>query len=111
RKDKRSIFYIAFGSHPEISNQLMKEIGHGLFKYGRQFLWVIREGQDRDKMEDKLSCKDKLENQGKINGIRVNTSEGVVETDVFNRCITIAMGSNEEGEELRRNANKWSDFK
>uniref|UniRef100_M1DBR4 Glycosyltransferase n=1 Tax=Solanum tuberosum TaxID=4113 RepID=M1DBR4_SOLTU len=33
------------------------------------------------------------------NGVRVNSSEGdVVERDEFNRCITIAMGSSEEGE-------------
>uniref|UniRef100_M1DX02 O-glucosyltransferase 3 n=1 Tax=Solanum tuberosum TaxID=4113 RepID=M1DX02_SOLTU len=45
------------------------------------------------------------------NGVRVNASEGgVVETDEFNRCITIAMGSGAEGEELRRNVKKWSDL-
>ncbi|KAK4733983.1 hypothetical protein R3W88_008244 [Solanum pinnatisectum] len=46
--------------------QLMEEIGQGLLKCGRPFLWVIRKGQDRDKMEDKLSSKDELEMQGKI---------------------------------------------
>ena len=44
----------------------MEEIGHGLLKCGSPFLWVIREEQDGDKMEDKLSCKDELEKQGKI---------------------------------------------
>ncbi|KAK6803681.1 hypothetical protein RDI58_001465 [Solanum bulbocastanum] len=44
----------------------MEEIGHGLLKCGRLFLWVIREGQDGDNMEEKLSCKDELEKQGKI---------------------------------------------
>lgn len=29
-------------------------------------MWVIREGQNGDKMEEKLICKDKHENQGKI---------------------------------------------
>ncbi|KAH0730455.1 hypothetical protein KY289_001643 [Solanum tuberosum] len=65
-KDRGSVIYIAFGSYSEISSQLMEEIGHGLLKCGRPFLWVIREGQDGDKMEDKLSCKDELEEQGKI---------------------------------------------
>ncbi|KAH0730444.1 hypothetical protein KY289_001632 [Solanum tuberosum] len=65
-KDKGSVIYIAFGSYSEISSQLMEEIGHGLLKCGRPFLWVIREGEDGDKMEDKLSWKDELEKQGKI---------------------------------------------
>ena len=65
-KDKGSLIYIAFGSYSKISTQLMEEIGHELLKCGRPFLWVIREEQDRDKMEDKLSCKDELEKQGKI---------------------------------------------
>ncbi|KAG5632865.1 hypothetical protein H5410_004582, partial [Solanum commersonii] len=65
-KDKGSVIYIAFGSYSKISSQLMEEIGHGLLKCGRPFLWVIREGQDGDKMEEKLSCKDELEKQGKI---------------------------------------------
>ncbi|KAK4723772.1 hypothetical protein R3W88_026551 [Solanum pinnatisectum] len=158
-KDKGTIIYIAFGSYSKISSQLMEEIGHGLLKCGRPFLW----------MEDKLSCKDGLEKQGKIvswcsqvqvlkhpyvgcfvthcgwnsnlesiasevpivecplwndqvsnakliqdiwkNGVRVNVSKsGVVERDEFNRYITIAMGGSEEGEELRRNAKKWSDL-
>ncbi|KAK4733984.1 hypothetical protein R3W88_008245 [Solanum pinnatisectum] len=55
-KDKGSVIYIAFGSYSEISSQLMEEIGQGLLKCGRPFLW----------MEDKLSCKDELEMQGKI---------------------------------------------
>ncbi|WMV19561.1 hypothetical protein MTR67_012946 [Solanum verrucosum] len=65
-KDKGSVIYIAFGSYSEISSQLMEEIGQGLLKCGRPFLWVIREGKDGDKMEDKLSCKDEPEMQGKI---------------------------------------------
>ncbi|KAK6803682.1 hypothetical protein RDI58_001466 [Solanum bulbocastanum] len=65
-KDKESVIYIAFGSYSEISSQLMGEIGHELLKCGRPFLWVIREGQDGDQMEDKLSCKEELEKQEKI---------------------------------------------
>ncbi|KAH0669818.1 hypothetical protein KY289_024311 [Solanum tuberosum] len=54
-------------------------------------------------MEDKLNIWK--------NGVRVNVNEdGVVERDEFNRCITIAMGSGEEGEELRRNVKKSSDL-
>ncbi|KAK4716545.1 hypothetical protein R3W88_014883 [Solanum pinnatisectum] len=65
-KDKESVIYIAFGSYSEISSQLMEEIGHGLLKCGKPFLWAFREGQDGEKMEDKLSCKDELEKKGKI---------------------------------------------
>ncbi|KAK6789564.1 hypothetical protein RDI58_013364 [Solanum bulbocastanum] len=168
-KDKGSFIYLSFSSYSKISSQLMEEIGHELLKCGRPFLWAIREGQGGEKMEDKLSCKDELENQGKIvnwcsqvkvlkhpsigcflthygwnstlesiasevpivacplwndkvhnaklihdiskNGVRTNASEGgVVERDEFNRCIMIAMGSGEEGEELRRSAKNWSDL-
>ncbi|KAL3329375.1 hypothetical protein AABB24_036457 [Solanum stoloniferum] len=167
--DKGSAIYIAFVSYSELSSQLIEEIDHGLLKCGRPFLWVIRKGKDGYKMENKLSCKDKLEKLGKIvswcsqvdvlkhpfvgcflthcewnstlesiaskipivacplrndqvcnakliqdiwrNGVRVNVSEkDVVERDEFSRCITIAIGDGEEGEELRRNAKKWSDL-
>ncbi|KAK6789770.1 hypothetical protein RDI58_013570 [Solanum bulbocastanum] len=65
-KDKGLVIYIAFGSYSETSSQLMEETSHRLLKCGRPFLWAIREGQDGEKMEDKLSCKDELEKQGKI---------------------------------------------
>uniref|UniRef100_A0A3Q7EDJ5 Uncharacterized protein n=1 Tax=Solanum lycopersicum TaxID=4081 RepID=A0A3Q7EDJ5_SOLLC len=44
-----------------ISRPLMEDIVHGLLKYGRPFLWVIREGQDEDNMKEKLSFRDELE--------------------------------------------------
>ncbi|WMV48368.1 hypothetical protein MTR67_041753 [Solanum verrucosum] len=40
----------------------MEEIGQALNKLGRPFLWVTREGQ----IEEKLTCKDELEKQGKL---------------------------------------------
>ncbi|XP_055812020.1 UDP-glycosyltransferase 75C1-like [Solanum dulcamara] len=168
-KAKGSVIYIAFGSYSEISSQLMEEIGQGLLKCGRPFLWVIRKGKNGEQLKEKLSCKDELEKQGKIvswcsqvevlkhpsvgcflthcgwnstlesiasgmpivacpiwsdqvcnakliqdvwrNGIRVNEGEsGVVERDEFERCIEIAMGDGEEGEQLRKNAKKWKDL-
>ncbi|MCD7472181.1 hypothetical protein HAX54_013189 [Datura stramonium] len=170
--DKRSngsVIYIAFGSYAEISSQLMEEIGQGLLKCGRPFLWVIRQGQNGEKPEEKLSCKEELEKQGKIvswcsqvkvlkhpsigcflthcgwnstlesiafgvpivacpvwndqvcnakliqdvwkNGVRVNSGEkDIVERDEFKRCIEIAIGGGENGEELRKNAKKWRDL-
>ncbi|KAH0739159.1 hypothetical protein KY290_037864 [Solanum tuberosum] len=131
---KGSVIYVAFGSYTEASSQLMEEIGQGLLKCGRPFLWVTREGQ----IEEKLTCKDELEKQGNIasgvpivacpiwndqlcnaklvqdvwkNGVRVNTGDGgIVERDEFDRCIEIVMGSGEEGGKLRKNAKKWSDL-
>ncbi|KAH0636188.1 hypothetical protein KY285_035945 [Solanum tuberosum] len=44
----------------------MEDIVHGLLKCGRPFLWVIREGEDMYKMDNKLSCKDVLKRQEKI---------------------------------------------
>ncbi|CAN4090847.1 unnamed protein product [Withania somnifera] len=65
-RPNESVIYIAFGSYAEISSPLMEEIGQGLLKCERPFLWVIREGQNGEKPEEKLSCKEELEKQGKI---------------------------------------------
>ncbi|XP_060178851.1 UDP-glycosyltransferase 75C1-like [Lycium barbarum] len=65
-RPNESVIYIAFGSYTEISTQLMEEIGQGLLKCGRPFLWVIREGPNGEKPEEKLSCKDALEKKGEI---------------------------------------------
>ncbi|KAH0669819.1 hypothetical protein KY289_024312 [Solanum tuberosum] len=93
----------------------MEEIGHGLLKCGRPFLWAIKEGQSIASEVPIVACplwNDQVCNAKLIqdiwkNGVRVNASKGgVVERDEFNRCITIAMGSGEEREELRRNSKK-----
>ncbi|OIT28529.1 PREDICTED: crocetin glucosyltransferase, chloroplastic-like [Nicotiana attenuata] len=65
-RSKESVIYIAFGSYSEISSQLMEEIAQGLVKCGRPFLWVIREGKEGKKLGGKLSCKEELEQKGKI---------------------------------------------
>ncbi|OIT37258.1 PREDICTED: crocetin glucosyltransferase, chloroplastic-like isoform X1 [Nicotiana attenuata] len=62
----KSVIYIAFGSYAEISNQWMEEIGQGLLKCGRPFLWVIRETLNGEKPEENLTCKDELEKIGRI---------------------------------------------
>ncbi|KAM3357100.1 UDP-glycosyltransferase 75C1 [Capsicum galapagoense] len=61
-----SVIYIAFGSYSEISSQLMEEIAQGLVKCGRPFLWVIREGKEGENQEEKLTCKEEVEKQGRI---------------------------------------------
>ncbi|XP_049386936.1 UDP-glycosyltransferase 75C1-like [Solanum stenotomum] len=60
---KGSVIYVAFGSYTETSSQLMEEIGQGLLKCGRPFLWVTREGPNEEKF---MTCKDELEKQGKL---------------------------------------------
>ncbi|KAF5750241.1 crocetin glucosyltransferase chloroplastic-like [Tripterygium wilfordii] len=41
-------------------------------------------------------------------GVRVaERDDGLVETDEIKRCLDLVMGSNEGGEEIRRNAKKW----
>ncbi|XP_059300527.1 UDP-glycosyltransferase 75C1-like [Lycium ferocissimum] len=66
KRTKDSVIYIAFGSYSEISSQLMEEIGQGLVKCGRPFLWVIREGQNGENPEENFTCKEELEKHGKI---------------------------------------------
>ncbi|KAG5606550.1 hypothetical protein H5410_028042 [Solanum commersonii] len=123
-KDKGSIIYIAFGSYSKISSQLMEEIGHGLLKCGRHFFGRI--GKDKTEKRWRTTyevpivacplwidevCNAKLIQDIWKNGVRVIVREdGVIERDEFKKCITIEMGSGEEGEELRRNVNKWSDL-
>ncbi|KAJ4723072.1 Glycosyltransferase [Melia azedarach] len=67
-KPKSSVIYVSFGSISDLSKPQMEEIARGLLDSGRPFLWVIRENQDEEKQkeEDKLSCKEELKRQGKI---------------------------------------------
>ena len=44
-------------------------------------------------------------------GVRVKANnEGVVERDEIRRCLDLVMEDGENGEEMRRNANKWKDL-
>ncbi|PQQ18458.1 crocetin glucosyltransferase chloroplastic [Prunus yedoensis var. nudiflora] len=68
-----SVVYVSFGSISVLSKPQMEEIAKGLLDSGRPFLWVIREkeesnGQDKEaeKEEEKLSCREELEELGKI---------------------------------------------
>ncbi|XP_019180110.1 PREDICTED: crocetin glucosyltransferase, chloroplastic-like isoform X2 [Ipomoea nil] len=54
-KPKGSVIYVT-----------MEGIARGLVETRRPFLWVIREGGNGEKPEEKLSCKADLEKQGKI---------------------------------------------
>ncbi|XP_058200937.1 UDP-glycosyltransferase 75C1-like [Rhododendron vialii] len=57
----KSVIYIAFGSISAVGKQQMEEIAHGLLECGMPFLWVVRASD-----EEKLSCKEQLEQQGMI---------------------------------------------
>ncbi|PRQ38316.1 putative anthocyanidin 3-O-glucoside 5-O-glucosyltransferase [Rosa chinensis] len=71
-KPKESvIIYVSFGSISVLSKIQMEEIAKGLLNSGRPFLWVIRENQKNregkeEKEEDKLSCREELEELGMI---------------------------------------------
>ncbi|KAL8097629.1 crocetin glucosyltransferase, chloroplastic-like [Apium graveolens] len=60
-----SVIYISFGSISTLSKPQINEIGKGLLKSRKPFLWVIirKEGESE---EEKLSCMDELEGQGMI---------------------------------------------
>ncbi|KAL0431183.1 UNVERIFIED_CONTAM: UDP-glycosyltransferase 75C1 [Sesamum radiatum] len=62
---KRPIGYFIW-SYSELSKPQMEEIAKGLIKSGRPFLWVIRGVENSGKLEEILSCRKDLEEQGKI---------------------------------------------
>ncbi|BFG15522.1 hypothetical protein CerSpe_017960 [Prunus speciosa] len=173
-KPEGSVIYVSFGSVSALSKDQMEEIAKGLLDYGRPFLWVIREKEERngqyneaEKEEEKLSCREELEELGKMvlwcsqlevlsnpslgcfvthcgwnssmeslvsgvpvvafplwtdqrtnakliedtwkTGVRVAPNEeGIVVGEELKRCLELVMGSEEIGEELRRNAKKWN---
>ncbi|KAB1213509.1 Anthocyanidin 3-O-glucoside 5-O-glucosyltransferase [Morella rubra] len=67
-KPESSVIYVSFGSISVLKKQQMEEIALGLLDCGRPFLWVIRakENGEEEKEEDKLSCRDELEQKGII---------------------------------------------
>ncbi|KAL6293542.1 hypothetical protein ACE6H2_001684 [Prunus campanulata] len=72
-KSEGFVIYVSFGSVSALSNDQMEEIAKGLLDYGHLFLWVIREKEERneqdneaEKEEEKLSCREELEELGKI---------------------------------------------
>ncbi|KAM4126778.1 hypothetical protein ACJW30_02G039700 [Castanea mollissima] len=67
-KSKSSVIYVSFGSLLVLNKQQMEEIAHGLLACGRPFLWIIRakESGEEEREEDKLSCKEELEQMGMI---------------------------------------------
>lgn len=69
-REKSSVIYVAFGSYSELSKKQMEEIGKGLVKSKRPFLWVIRgagkSGDDDQETVIISSLKEELERQGMI---------------------------------------------
>ncbi|KAF7151643.1 hypothetical protein RHSIM_Rhsim02G0066600 [Rhododendron simsii] len=67
-KPKSSVVYVSFGSLLNLPKPQMEEIARGLLETHQPFLWVIRakENEEEEKEEDRLSCMEELEQQGKI---------------------------------------------
>ncbi|KAJ6304101.1 hypothetical protein OIU77_017893 [Salix suchowensis] len=65
-KPESSVIYISFGSISVVSKPQKEEMARALLDTGRPFLWVIRADGGEEKEEDKLSCREELEKQGKI---------------------------------------------
>ncbi|XP_058200922.1 crocetin glucosyltransferase, chloroplastic-like [Rhododendron vialii] len=67
-KPESSVIYVSFGSIVNVQKEQMEEVARGLLETGCPFLWVIRtkENGEEEKEEDRLSCMEELEQQGKI---------------------------------------------
>jgi len=67
-KPKSSVIYVSFGSLLVLAKRQMEEIARVMLDCGRPFLWVIRakENGEEEKEEDKLSCREELEEKGMI---------------------------------------------
>ncbi|KAF9664707.1 hypothetical protein SADUNF_Sadunf16G0046200 [Salix dunnii] len=65
-KPESSVIYISFGSISVVSKPQKEEMARALLDTGRPFLWVIRTDGGEEKEEDKLSCREELEKQGRI---------------------------------------------
>ena len=60
-KPEMSVVYVSFGSFCVLSKKQMEELALALLDCGSPFLWVSRE-----KEEEELSCREELEQKGKI---------------------------------------------
>ncbi|GMI64352.1 indole-3-acetate beta-D-glucosyltransferase [Hibiscus trionum] len=68
-KPKSSVVYVSFGSLAVLAKQQVEEISRALIANGRPFLWVVRNqkyGLEEETEEDKLSCREELEQLGRI---------------------------------------------
>ncbi|KAI8566836.1 hypothetical protein RHMOL_Rhmol02G0073500 [Rhododendron molle] len=67
-KPESSVVYVSFGSLVTLPKPQMEEIARGLLDTHLPFLWVIRvkENGEEEKEEDRLSCMEELEQEGKI---------------------------------------------
>ncbi|KAI6694765.1 hypothetical protein NL676_022475 [Syzygium grande] len=134
-KPKASVIYVSFGSIAVLSKPQKEEMARALVEAGRPFLWVIRESGKEEREKDILSFKDELENLGMIvpwcsqvewsdqqtnakliadvwrTGVKVTPNEqGVVGSGEIRRCLELVVGDGKEGEEMRRNAQKFRDL-
>lgn len=64
-KGESSVIYLSFGTMIKIPKLETEEIAKGLLTSGRPFMWIMKKNED-EKEEDKLSCMERLEEQGLI---------------------------------------------
>lgn len=68
-KPTSSVIYVSFGSIAALAKDQVEEIARALLASGRPFLWVLRnqvQNGEEEKEEDKLSCREELEEFGLI---------------------------------------------
>ncbi|XP_022761032.1 crocetin glucosyltransferase, chloroplastic-like [Durio zibethinus] len=68
-KPKSTVIYVSFGSVAVLAKQQMEEIARALLASRRPFLWVLRnqkQNGEEEKEEDKLNCREELEQFGMI---------------------------------------------
>lgn len=61
-----SVVYISFGTLAVLAKRQMEEIARALLDSGYPFLWVIRESYGNQEKLQELSCREELEQRGKI---------------------------------------------
>ncbi|TYG78019.1 hypothetical protein ES288_D02G023700v1 [Gossypium darwinii] len=100
------------------------KVSYYRFNIRQLFSWVVRNWKDggyEEKEEDKLTCREELEQFGMVvpwcsqvevlcggNGVRVSANEeGIRERDEIVRCLGLVMGDEEKGMQLKKNVEKW----
>ncbi|TKY47805.1 Crocetin glucosyltransferase [Spatholobus suberectus] len=65
-KPELSVVYVSFGTLAVLARRQMEEVARALLDSGYPFLWVLRENYEKQGKEQELSCREELEQRGKI---------------------------------------------
>ncbi|KAB2039635.1 hypothetical protein ES319_D02G024500v1 [Gossypium barbadense] len=65
-KPKSAVVYVSFGSIAVLTKQQVEEIARALISSRQPFLWVVRNRKDGGEEEDKLTCREELEQFGRV---------------------------------------------